>query len=103
MTLTLQVGKHYRIPTESISGRDLPVQYNFVIPPDQATTPFTRARRAMQEKYLAEIARRFPAPLLQIPLLPGEIKGLKMLAELGEQLYGASQATPAPTRDIMLA
>jgi arsenite-transporting ATPase len=76
---------------------------NFVIPPDQATTPFTRARRAMQEKYLAEIARRFPAPLLQIPLLPGEIKGLKMLAELGEQLYGASQAAPAPTRDIMLA
>jgi arsenite-transporting ATPase len=76
---------------------------NFVIPPEQATTPFTRARRAMQEKYLAEIARRFPAPLLQIPLLPGEIKGLKMLAELGEQLYGASQAALAPTRDIMLA
>jgi len=76
---------------------------NFLIPPEQVTTPFTRARRAMQEKYLAEIARRFPAPLLQIPLLPGEIKGLKMLAELGEQLYGASQATPAPTRDIMLA
>jgi arsenite-transporting ATPase len=76
---------------------------NFVIPPDQATTPFTRARRAMQEKYLAEIARRFPTPLLQIPLLPGEIKGLKMLAELGEQLYSASQAAPAPTRDIMLA
>ena len=76
---------------------------NFIIPSEQATTPFTRARRAMQEKYLAEIARRFPVPLLQIPLLPGEIKGLKMLVELGEQLYGASQATPAPTRDIMLA
>lgn len=60
---------------------------NMVIPPDQATTPFTRARRQMQEKYLAEIARRFQTPLVQIPLLPHEIKGLAMLAELGEQIY----------------
>lgn len=34
MTLTLQVGKHYRIPTERISERDLPVRRNFVDPPD---------------------------------------------------------------------
>ena len=60
---------------------------NMVIPPEQADTPFTRARRLMQEKYLAEIAERFRVPLTQIPLLPQEIKGLEMLAELGVQIY----------------
>ncbi len=61
---------------------------NFVIPPEQATTPFARARRAMQEKYLAEIAWRFPVPVLQVPLLPHEVKGLDVLERLGEQIYG---------------
>jgi hypothetical protein len=42
----------------------------------------------MQEKYLSEIADRFKVPLALIPLLPGEIRGLKMLRHLGEQLYG---------------
>ena len=60
---------------------------NMVIPPEQANTPFTHARRTMQEKYLAEIAERFHLPVAQIPLLPQEIKGLEMLAELGEQIY----------------
>ncbi len=45
----------------------------------------------MQEKYLKEIAERFNVPLVQIPLLPNEIKGLKMLAELGEQMYGTEK------------
>jgi arsenite-transporting ATPase len=57
---------------------------NMVIPPEQATTPFVQARRAMQEKYLAEIADRFGVPVLQIPLLSREVKGLAMLAELGD-------------------
>lgn len=64
---------------------------NFIIPPEQATTPFARARRAMQEKYLAEIAGRFPVPLLQIPLLPGEVSGLALLVELGERVYQNGQ------------
>jgi arsenite-transporting ATPase len=61
---------------------------NMVIPPEQADTPFTRARRNMQEKYLADITERFHVPVAQIPLLPREIKGLEMLAELGESIYG---------------
>jgi arsenite/tail-anchored protein-transporting ATPase len=61
---------------------------NMVIPPEQTTTPFVQSRRVMQEKYLKEIAQRFNVPLVQIPLLPNEIKGLKMLTELGEQMYG---------------
>ena len=61
---------------------------NMVIPPEQTTTPYVQSRRIMQEKYLKEIGKRFSVPLVQIPLLPTEIKGLKMLTELGEQMYG---------------
>jgi len=68
---------------------------NMVIPPEQATTPFVRSRCAMQEKYLAEIAGRFPVPVLQIPLLPKEVKGLDMLTELGGQVYGEESAMGA--------
>jgi len=60
---------------------------NMVIPPEQATTPFVRSRRAMQEKYLAEIAGRFPVPMVQIPLLPHEVKGLEMLTALGDTIF----------------
>lgn len=61
---------------------------NMVIPTEQSTTPFVQSRRAMQEKYLSEIVERFNVPLVQIPLLPNEIKGLRVLAELGESIYG---------------
>lgn len=61
---------------------------NFVIPAEQADTPFTQARRAMQARYLAEIRERFHTPLLTIPLLPQEVRGLEMLTELGVQMYG---------------
>ena len=64
---------------------------NMIIPPEQADTPFTRARRSMQEKYLAEIVRCFQVPVVQIPLLPLEIKGLEILAELGELIYGVEK------------
>jgi arsenite-transporting ATPase len=60
---------------------------NMVIPREQANTTFTHARRSMQEKYLLDMAERFRLPLAQIPLLPHEIKGLEMLAELGDQIY----------------
>jgi arsenite-transporting ATPase len=64
---------------------------NMVIPPEQTTTPFVHSRRVMQEKYLKEIVQRFHVPLVQIPLLPHEVKGLKMLTELGEQIYGTEK------------
>jgi arsenite-transporting ATPase len=66
---------------------------NMVIPPEQTTTPFVQSRRVMQEKYLQEIAQRFDVPLVQISLLPREIKGLKMLTEVGEQMYGTEKVT----------
>lgn len=66
---------------------------NYVLSAAAATTPFGQARRAMQARYLAELPERFDAPVLPIPLLPQEIKGLALLTELGEQLYGAGVAT----------
>ena len=61
---------------------------NLVIPTDQATTPFARARRAMQERYLVEMRERFAVPVLEIPLLPYEVEGLDVLTELGEERLG---------------
>lgn len=61
---------------------------NLILPPEECTTPYTQARRAMQEKYLAEIAQRFAVPIVQVPLLPHEVKGLDVLERLGEQIYG---------------
>jgi len=63
---------------------------NFVIPPEQVT-PFAQARRNMQVKYLAEIRERFDTPVLEVPLLSQEVKGLEMLAELGELTYGSEE------------
>ncbi|NTU78250.1 MAG: TRC40/GET3/ArsA family transport-energizing ATPase [Chloroflexales bacterium] len=65
---------------------------NFVLPEAAATTPFGRARRDMQVRYLAELPARFGVPVLPIPLLPQEVKGLDRLTELGEALYGAGVA-----------
>lgn len=61
---------------------------NYVLPPEQCTTPFSRVRRAMQAKYLHEISERFAVPLIEIPLLPYEVKGLDVLSALGRQIYG---------------
>jgi len=67
---------------------------NFVIPSEQAT-PFAQARRAMQVRYLAEIRARFSVPVLEIPLLPQEVKGLEMLTELGVLAYGRETVAEA--------
>jgi len=69
---------------------------NLVLPPEECTTPYTRARRAMQEKYLAEMAERFAMPILKVPLLSHEVKGLDVLTELGERIYGDGATTLTP-------
>lgn len=63
----------------------------FVLPSVECSTPYTHARRAMQEKYLEAMTDRFTAPILQVPLLSHEVKGLDVLVELGEQIYGDGQ------------
>lgn len=61
---------------------------NLVMPPDVCTTPFMQARRAMQEKYLAEMEERFDVPILRVPLLSHEVKGLRVIQSLGERIFG---------------
>jgi hypothetical protein len=51
----------------------------------------------MQQKYLLEIGERFPVPVLRVPLLPHEIKGLDILARLGDELFGRPPAQPEQT------
>ena len=78
------------IPTEMVVA-------NFVLPPQECITPFTRTRRAMQEKYLAEMQARFAVPILQVPLLAHEVKGLDTVIRLGEQLFGANASPVSAT------
>jgi arsenite-transporting ATPase len=76
--------------SQELAALDIPTELvvaNFIIPEEQAHTPFTHARRAMQARYLVEIQERFDAPLLTIPLLPQEVRGLELLTELGRQMY----------------
>jgi arsenite-transporting ATPase len=91
----------YRASRE-LGTLDIPtglVVANLVIPPEQATTPFSRARRTMQEKYLAEIWERFNVPVLHIPLLPHEVKGLDVLTELAGKIYQNGAAIPMNRRN----
>ncbi len=67
---------------------------NLVLPQEECTTAYTRARRSMQDKYLAEMTVRFPVPILQVPLLPHEVKGLEVLTALGERIYGEADTRP---------
>ena len=55
---------------------------NMVLPEDACRTPFALARRQMQQAYLGEIEARFAAPVLEVPLLDGEVIGLDRLTDL---------------------
>ncbi len=65
---------------------------NMVLSPEQASNPFAQRRRAMQQRYLMEAHRRFGLPVLTLPLVDKEPKGLVALGELGRNLR-----TPAGT------
>ena len=67
---------------------------NFMISPLEATTSYAAARYTMQQHYLAEIAARFPTPILRVPLLPHEARGIALLTQLGETIY-ATERIPA--------
>ncbi|MDA8203310.1 MAG: TRC40/GET3/ArsA family transport-energizing ATPase [Chloroflexi bacterium] len=60
---------------------------NMVLPMDVRATPFGRARYDMQQRYLAEIERRFAVPVLEVPLLDTEIAGLDRVDALIERLF----------------
>jgi len=85
--------------SQELQGLGIPtglVVANFVIPREHATTPFVRARRAMQDRYLGEIAERFAVPVLEVPLQASEVRGLDTLAALGERVFG-----PPADREVL--
>jgi len=73
---------------------------NQVIPATQATNPFFARRRAMQMDYLREIERSFAAPVLTLPLLDREIRGLSTVGDVATLLFGDGDAdeNARPTR-----
>ena len=82
-----------------LATMDIPTRLvvaNLVIPPEAAATPFAGARRAMQQRYLGEIRERFDTPVVEVPLQPGEVQGIEMLAALGTQLYGEAALALLP-------
>jgi anion-transporting ArsA/GET3 family ATPase len=60
-----------------------------VLPEEVCLTPYARARRQMQQGYLAEIERRFAAPVLEVPLLADEVTGIERVNDLVERLFVA--------------
>jgi arsenite/tail-anchored protein-transporting ATPase len=68
---------------------------NQVIPPEQATNVFFRRRRGMQQRYLRDIDARFGVPVLEIPLLEEEPRGIPQLLALAEAIFGEPRTLAA--------
>lgn len=61
---------------------------NLIIPEEQATSPFFRNRRNMQEKYLQEIKNDFEnSEVVRVPMYDKEIKGIDMLTKIGDGIF----------------
>jgi arsenite-transporting ATPase len=56
------------------------------IPAEVADNAFARARRAMQDEQIAELSRRVPIPIVEVPLLDSDVTGIKTLGRLGDHL-----------------
>jgi arsenite-transporting ATPase len=63
------------------------VAVNYLLPQDYGKNRFFNNRRKQQEKYLIEIKQRFKTPMLTVPLLEHEPKGLGKLRELGRMIF----------------
>ncbi len=57
---------------------------NAVIPEEAAEHPFFRSRREMQRAAVGDLLAGFPGPADEVPLLQEEIKGVRLLRELGK-------------------
>ena len=61
---------------------------NFVLPVSVVTNDYLKKRKAMEEKYLKEMDKRFTAPIIKLPLLAEDLIGKDKLKEAGYLLYG---------------
>lgn len=53
---------------------------NMILPEKVCVNDFFKNRRQMQMKYLKEIKERFNLPILQLPLMQDEVRGLERLS-----------------------
>ena len=57
--------------------------------PEKVSDSYFNDWKSAQERYLAEAESAFhPLPLKKLRLFPSEVKGLKLLSELGNELFG---------------
>ncbi|MBS7609964.1 ArsA family ATPase [Candidatus Bathyarchaeota archaeon] len=62
---------------------------NQILPKEFCTNAFFKARRALQEKYIAIVRSEFPEiEIGELPLLETEVVGLENVKRLSELLYG---------------
>ena len=59
---------------------------NMVLPENICKNDFFRNRRQMQMRYLREIKERFDLPIVQLPLMDAELKGLQRLGVAVEEI-----------------
>ncbi|MHB8281089.1 MAG: arsenical pump-driving ATPase [Candidatus Humimicrobiaceae bacterium] len=63
------------------------VAVNYILPKLYGKNTFFDNRRKQQNKYLSEIAKKFKAPLIKVPLMDSEPKGLISLKLLGKSIF----------------
>jgi arsenite-transporting ATPase len=65
------------------------VVVNYVLTPEAADSDFNRQRREMQQKYIEEIDETYKEklPVVHMPLLPFEVRGVKALDEVEKILF----------------
>lgn len=65
---------------------------NRVITEEAADSSFNKSRRDFQQKYIAELETTYKdkLPIVQVPLMPFEVKGEESLVEVGKVLFKSS-------------
>ena len=61
---------------------------NLILPESSVTNDYLSKRKAMQEKYLGVMKKRFTAPIVTLPLLVDDLIGIEKLREAGKLLFG---------------
>jgi arsenite-transporting ATPase len=63
------------------------VAVNYILPKLYGKNTFFDKRRKQQNKYLTEIDKKFKTPLISVPLLDSEPRGLTSLKLLGKSIF----------------
>ena len=63
------------------------VAVNYLLPAAYGKNEFFESRRRQQKKYLLEITHKFATPMLRVPLLDSEPKGVDNLIRFGKSIF----------------